>query len=68
MRAEQTQSAKPKASMELNVRASDENPPLQRRSRKWWVLQDSMGIPYLNQTKTELLEDLATLDRVMGAV
>ena len=27
---------------------------------------NSMGIPYLNQTKDELLSDLATLDRVMG--
>ena len=29
---------------------------------------DSMGIPYLNQSKQELLDDLATLDQVMGAV
>ena len=27
---------------------------------------DSMGIPYLNQTKDELLRDLATLDDVLG--
>ncbi len=27
---------------------------------------DSLGIPYLNQSKEELLDDLATLDRVMG--
>ena len=29
---------------------------------------DSMGIAYLNQSEDELMEDLATLDRVMGAV
>ena len=29
---------------------------------------DSLGIPYLNQSEEELLEDLATLDRVLGAV
>ena len=29
---------------------------------------DSLGIPYLNQTAEELLEDLATLDRVLGVV
>ena len=29
---------------------------------------DSMGIPYLNQSETDLMEDLATLDRVMGHV
>jgi hypothetical protein len=29
---------------------------------------DSMGIPYLQQSKEELLSDLATLDRVLGAV
>ena len=29
---------------------------------------DSMGIPYLKQSKDELLSDLATLDRVLGAV
>ena len=28
---------------------------------------DSMGISYLNQSEEELLEDLATLDRVLGA-
>lgn len=28
---------------------------------------DSMGIPYLNQSEDELMADLATLDRVMGA-
>jgi len=28
---------------------------------------DSIGIPYINQSEDELLEDLATLDRVMGA-
>lgn len=28
---------------------------------------DSMGIPYLNQSEEELMADLATLDRVMGA-
>ena len=28
---------------------------------------DSLGIPYLNQSEEELLEDLATLDRVLGA-
>ena len=27
---------------------------------------DSMGIPYLNQTKEELIEDLTTLTRVLG--
>ena len=27
---------------------------------------DSMGIPYLDQSEAELMEDLATLDRVMG--
>ena len=27
---------------------------------------DSIGIPYINQSEDELLEDLATLDRVMG--
>ena len=27
---------------------------------------DSLGIPYLNQSEEELLEDLATLDRVLG--
>ena len=27
---------------------------------------DSLGIPYLNQSKEELLDDLATLNRVMG--
>ena len=26
---------------------------------------DSMGIPYLDQSEDELMEDLATLDRVM---
>ena len=26
---------------------------------------DSIGIPYINQSEDELLEDLATLDRVM---
>ena len=31
-------------------------------------LYDSMGIAYLNQSEDELMEDLATLDRVMGAV
>ena len=29
---------------------------------------DSLGIPYLNQSKEELLEDLSTLDRVLGTV
>ena len=29
---------------------------------------DSMGIPYLDQSEDELMEDLATLDRVMGHV
>ena len=29
---------------------------------------DSIGIPYLNQSQNELLDDLATLDRVMEAV
>lgn len=29
---------------------------------------DSMGIPYLDQSEDELMEDLETLDRVMGAV
>ena len=29
---------------------------------------DSMGIPYLDQSEEELLADLETLDRVMGAV
>ena len=28
---------------------------------------DSMGIPYLDQSEDELLADLETLDRVMGA-
>ena len=28
---------------------------------------DSIGIPYLNQSEDELMADLATLDRVMGA-
>ena len=28
---------------------------------------DSMGIPYLNQSEEDLMEDLVTLDRVMGA-
>ena len=27
---------------------------------------DSVGIPYLNQSREELLKDLETLDRVMG--
>ena len=27
---------------------------------------DSLGIPYLNQSKEELLRDLETLDQVMG--
>ena len=27
---------------------------------------DSLGIPYLNQSEEEILEDLATLDRVLG--
>ena len=27
---------------------------------------DSFGIPYLNQSEEELLEDLAILDRVLG--
>ena len=31
-------------------------------------LYDSMGIPYLDQTEDELMEDLASLERVMGAV
>ena len=29
---------------------------------------DSIGIPYLNQSEEELLEDLATMDRVLGAI
>ncbi|MBR6028633.1 MAG: UPF0175 family protein [Clostridia bacterium] len=29
---------------------------------------DSMGIPYLNQSKEELMSDLATLDRVLGVL
>ena len=29
---------------------------------------DSIGIPYLDQSEDELMEDLATLDRVMGHV
>ena len=29
---------------------------------------DSIGIPYLNQDENDLLEDLATLNKVMGAV
>ena len=29
---------------------------------------DSIGIPYLDQNEEDLLDDLATLDRVMGAV
>ena len=29
---------------------------------------DSIGIPYLNQSEDELMEDLATLDQVLGAV
>ena len=28
---------------------------------------DSLGIPYLDQGEEELMEDLATLDRLMGA-
>lgn len=28
---------------------------------------DSMGIPYLNQSRDDLLEDLNVLDRAMGA-
>ena len=28
---------------------------------------DSMGIPYRNQSEEDLMADLATLDRVMGA-
>ena len=28
---------------------------------------DSMGIPYLNQSEEDLMEDLVTLDRVLGA-
>ena len=28
---------------------------------------DSLGIPYLNQSEEELFDDLATLDRVLGA-
>ncbi len=28
---------------------------------------DSLGIPYLNQSEDELMADLATLERVMGA-
>ena len=28
---------------------------------------DSMGIPYLNQSEEELMADLETLDRVIGA-
>ena len=27
---------------------------------------NSLGIPYLNQSKQELLEDLSTLDQVLG--
>lgn len=27
---------------------------------------DSIGIPYLNQSRDELMSDLATMDRVMG--
>lgn len=29
---------------------------------------DSLGIPYLNQSKEELLRDLETLDQVMGVI
>lgn len=29
---------------------------------------NSLGIPYLNQSEEELYEDLATLDRVLGAI
>ena len=29
---------------------------------------DSIGIPYLNQSGDELLEDLATLDHVLGTI
>ena len=29
---------------------------------------DSLGIPYLNQSEKELFDDLAILDRVLGAV
>ncbi len=29
---------------------------------------DSIGIPYLNQSEEDLMEDLATLNRVMGTV
>lgn len=28
---------------------------------------DSLGIPYLNQSEEDLMADLATLDRVIGA-
>ena len=36
--------------------------------RKWDLIEyyNSIGIPYLNQSKEELLSDLATLDRVLG--
>ena len=31
-------------------------------------LYDSMGIPYLDQSEDDLMEDLAILDRVLGAI
>ena len=37
-------------------------------TRKWDLIEfyNSIGIPYLNQSKEELLADLATFDRVVG--
>ena len=29
---------------------------------------DSIGIPYLNQSKDDLMNDLTTMDRIMGVV
>lgn len=36
--------------------------------RKWDLIEyyDSIGIPYLNQDKSELLADLATFDNLMA--
>ena len=37
---------------------------------KWELIRyyDSLGIPYLNQSKEEMMNDVASLDRVLGAV
>ena len=36
--------------------------------RKWDLIEyyNSIGIPYLNQSKNEILSDVATFDRVMA--